>query len=114
MGTAGVQQFVPFGIADERIIKNLADFLRSFYFQELCSSGSASKADHQILVWNRNPCILFKVLKVVQELFFCLKGLDQTCFVLLYAPGKALLKLLKGGLVGILDDGFLCYSGHEL
>lgn len=29
MGAAGVLQFVTFWIADERIIENLADFLRS-------------------------------------------------------------------------------------
>jgi hypothetical protein len=39
MGAAGVLQFVPFGIADERIIENLADFLEKPCFKSFILPG---------------------------------------------------------------------------
>lgn len=50
---------------------------------------------------------------MIQELFFGLEGLDLTCLVLTDAPGKALFKFTKGGLVGIFHDGIPVCSGHD-
>lgn len=76
MGTTSVFQFMPLRVSDQRIIENLADFLEKPCFKSFVLPGEFLKIGHQILVWNRNPCILLKVLQVVQELFFGLESLD--------------------------------------
>jgi hypothetical protein len=48
-----------------------------------------------------------------EDFVFIFEGFHISCFVLLNAPGKASLKFLEGGLVDILDDGFLFCSGHN-